>query len=92
MECLSGLKSRTDVQRVCVSLLFQPLLTLIQSWAKKGVSVGGHDYFPRLEVEGYLADVLFVDGETIDHTIGDVLIAHGLNHAGNDDGTRRIVA
>ena len=36
--------------------------------------------------------MLPVDGETINNTIGDVLVAHGFNHAGNDDGTGNVVA
>ena len=56
------------------------------------ITIGSKDNLVWLEVEWNDKDMATVDGKTIDNTVGDVLLAHGLNHAGNDDGTGCVVA
>ena len=92
MEGLGGLEVWTDVQRVVLTLVLQGRFTLFEGGIEEWIAVGGEDNLVRLEVERDGADVLSVDGETIDNTISDVLVAHGFNHAGNDDGTGNVVA
>ena len=56
------------------------------------IAVGSKDYLIGLEVECDGSDMALVDGETIDNTIGDVLVAHGFNHAWNNDRAGCVVA
>ena len=92
MEGFGGLEVWTVVEWVPLALVLQGRFTLFKGRMEEWIAVGGKDNFVRLEVERDGADVLSGNGETIDHTIGDVLVAHGFNHAGNDDGTGNVVA
>ena len=60
--------------------------------AQERIAVGSENDIPGLEVEGNHLDVAGVDGETIDHTISDVLLLHRLNHTGNDNRSGDVVA
>ena len=92
MEGFGGLEVWTVVEWVPLALVLQGLLAFFEGGMEERITVGGEDNLVRLEVERDGADVLSGNGETIDHTIGDVLVAHGFNHAGNDDGTGYVVA
>ena len=92
MEGFGGLKVGTDVQRVVLALAVQCGLAFFKCGMEEGITVGGKDYLVWLEVERDGTNMLSGDREPIDHTIGDVLVTHGLNHAGNDDGTGYVVA
>ena len=56
------------------------------------IAVGSKDYLVGLEVECDGANMLSRDDKAIDHTIGDVLVTHGLNHAWNNDRAGCVVA
>ena len=90
MEGFRSLKC-ADVQRVFLALLLELLLTLGKGGTEHGVAVAGQHDVPRAEVEGDEADVKSIDGKTIDDTVGDILLAHGFQHVGNDDGTGNVV-
>lgn len=92
MECFGSLKDRTDIQRVVFALLTETAFTFFKSGTEKRVSVGSQDDFPWLEVKRDDADVLSVNGKAVDHRIAVVLLLHGLEHMGNDDRPRRIIA
>ncbi len=92
MEGFGSLEVGTDIQRVCVALVAESLLALGECVTKKGIAVGGEHDGPRTEVEGDDADMLAGDMETVDNTIGYILLAHSVYHMGDDDLTGDIVA
>ena len=89
MKAFCGLES-SDVQRVFLTLLLELLFTFCKGGTEHRVAIAGQHYFPRTEIKGDDANVVSINGETIDDTIGDVLLAHGFQHMGNDDGPYRI--
>ena len=80
------------IQRVFLTLLFQLLLAFLQGWAEHRIAVAGQHDFPWPEVEWDDEHMKPVDGETIYHAIGDILLAHRLQHARNDNRSRCVVA
>ena len=82
----------SDVERVVFALLAEATLAFFQGGAEEGIAVGGQRDFPGTEVEGDDADVLHRDGETVNHAIAYVLLAHSFYHAGDDDLSGHIVA
>ena len=92
MEGFGGLEVRTYVERVTLALVLQGCFTLFEGGMEERITVGGKDNLVRLEIERNGANMASVDRKTIDNAISYVLIAHGLNHVGNDDGTGYVVA
>ena len=91
MEGFGGLEVGTYVERVVLTLVLQGRFTLFEGGMEERITIGGKDNLVRLKVERNGANMASVDRKTIDNAISDVLIAHGLNHAGNDDGAGRVV-
>lgn len=92
MEGFGGLKMRTDIERVLLTLMLQGRFTLFEGRMEERITIGSKNNLVRIEVKRDGADMLSWDGETIDDAISDVLVAHGFNHVGNDEGPGRIVA
>ena len=92
MEGFGGLEMWSDIEWVTLTLVLQGRFTLFEGRIEERITVGGKDNLVGLEVERQGADVLSGNGKTIDNAIGDILLAHGLNHAGNDERTGNVVA
>ena len=92
MKGFSGLEVGTYVERVLLALVLQGRFTLFEGRMEERITIGCEDNLVGLEVERNGADVLSRNRKAIDYAISDVLISHGLNHAGNDDGTGYVVA
>ena len=92
VEAFGGLEVGADVQRVDFALLAEAVFAFFQGGAEERVAVGSQDEFPGTEVEGDDADVAAVDGEAVDDAVGNVLLVHGFQHAGDDGGPCRVVA
>ena len=90
VEGFRGLE-RADVQRVRGALLLQSALALGQRRTKEWIAVGGENDFPGTKIEGDDADVLAGDVEAVDDAVRDVLLAHRLNHMGDDEASRCVV-
>ena len=80
-----------DIQRVVLFLLSEAGLTFGKGGAEEGVAVGGEHNLPGTEVEGDDGHLLLGYGETVDDGIGDVLVAHLLQHPGDDGAAGDVV-
>ena len=89
-EAFCGLET-ADIQRVVRSLLSEAGLALGKGGAEKGVAVGGEHNLPGAEVEGDDGHLLLGYWETVDDGIGDVLVAHLLQHPGDDGAAGDVV-
>ena len=92
MEGFGGLEVRTYIEWVLFALVLQGRFTLLEGRIEERKTIGSENNLIGLEVERDGTNMQSGDREPIDHTIGDVLVTHGLNHAGNDDGTGYVVA
>ena len=89
-EGLGGLEL-AYVQRVLLALEGQQALALVECGTEEGIAVRGEDYLPGLEVEGDDAHLGHGYGESVDDGIGLVLLLHGLEHVGDDEGACLVV-
>ncbi len=64
--------------------MFQALLGVGERGQKEGIAVGGEHDFPGLEVECDDTHVLLWYGESVDDSVGFVLLLHGFEHVWND--------
>ena len=72
-------------------MLAKATLAFFQCRTEKGIAVRGQYNLPGTEVEGDGAHMLSGDGESVDNAIGDILLAHGIEHTRDDDGTGDVV-
>ena len=80
-----------DIQRVFATLMVEQLLGFFEGGGELWIAVTGEDDLPGTEVEGQHAYLILGDGEAVDHSIGDVLVMHHLEHRGDHHLTGRVV-
>ena len=91
MKCFGGLKVGPDVEWVILALMLQSLLAFCKCGIEERITIRSKNNLIWTEVERNDKNVLTWNRKTIDYAIGDILIAHGFNHAGNDNRTGNVV-
>ena len=82
-EGFRGLEG-SDVEWVVAALLLEALLGFGECGQEEGIAVGGEHDFPGLEVECDDTHVLLWYRESVDDSVGFVLLLHGFEHVWND--------